>query len=88
VEAVLDVHLKGVKNKKFLDPDIVIMYLLHKGFMEKYICLFAHGEPYALYETMVEMMVGSISSSSSVHAVVDDNSNPYRNMIMDAMRMN
>jgi hypothetical protein len=34
------------------------------------------------------MMVGSISSSSSVHAVVDDNSNPYRNMIMDVMRMN
>jgi hypothetical protein len=23
-----------------------------------------------------------------VHGVVNDNSNPYRNMIMDAMRMN
>jgi hypothetical protein len=88
VEALLDVHLKSVKNKKFFDPNVVTMYLLHKGFMEKYICLFAHGEPYALYETMVEMIVGSISSSSSVHGVADDNSNPYRNMIMDVMRMN
>jgi len=88
VEALLDVHLKSVKNKKFFYLNVVTMYLLHKGFMEKYICLFAHGEPYALYETMVEMIVGSISSSSSVHGVADDNSNPYRNMIMDVMRMN
>jgi hypothetical protein len=27
-------------------------------------------------------------SSSNVHGVTDDNSNPYRNMIMDAIRMN
>jgi len=33
-------------------------------------------------------MVRSTSSSSNMHEVVDDNSNPYRNMIMDAMRMN
>jgi len=33
-------------------------------------------------------MVGSTSSSSNVHEFVDDNNNPYRNMIMDAMRMN
>jgi len=33
-------------------------------------------------------MVRSTSSSSKMHGVVDDNSNPYRNMIMDAMRMN
>jgi hypothetical protein len=33
-------------------------------------------------------MVGSTSSSSNVHGVVDDNSNPYKNMVMDAMRMN
>jgi hypothetical protein len=37
---------------------------------------------------MVEKMVGSTSSSSNVHEVVDDNINPYRNMIMDAMRIN
>jgi hypothetical protein len=33
-------------------------------------------------------MVGSTSSASNVHGVVDDNSNPYRTMVMDAMRMN
>jgi hypothetical protein len=37
---------------------------------------------------MVEMMVESTSSSSNVHGVVDDNINPYKNMFMDAMRMN
>jgi hypothetical protein len=37
---------------------------------------------------MVERMVGSTSSASNVHGVVNDNSNPYRNMVMDSMRMN
>jgi hypothetical protein len=37
---------------------------------------------------MVERMVGSTSSSNNMHEVVDDNSNPYRNLVMDAMRMN
>jgi len=33
-------------------------------------------------------VVGSTSSASNVHGVANDNSNPYRNMVMDAMRMN
>jgi len=33
-------------------------------------------------------MVGSISSASNVHEVVNDNNNPYRTIVMDAMRMN
>jgi hypothetical protein len=37
---------------------------------------------------MVERIAGSTSNSSNMHGVVDDNSNPYRNMVMDAMRMN
>jgi hypothetical protein len=37
---------------------------------------------------MVERMVGSTSSASNVHKVVNDKINPYRNMVMDAMRMN
>jgi hypothetical protein len=37
---------------------------------------------------MVERVVGSTSSISNVHEVVYDNTNPYRNMVMDAMRMN
>jgi hypothetical protein len=38
--------------------------------------------------TMVKRMVVSTFNFSNVHWVVDDNSNPYRNMVMDAMRMN
>jgi hypothetical protein len=39
VEAILGVHERGVKiKKKFIDPDIVTMHLLHKGFIEKYMC--------------------------------------------------
>jgi len=37
---------------------------------------------------MLERMVRSTSSASNMHGVVDDNSNPYRTMVMDAMRMN
>jgi hypothetical protein len=33
-------------------------------------------------------MVESTSSISNVYRVVNDNSNSYRNMVMDAMRMN
>jgi hypothetical protein len=36
---------------------------------------------------MIERMVGSTSSSSNVHEVVDDNSNSYRSMVMDTIRM-
>ena len=37
---------------------------------------------------MVERVVGSTSSASSVHEAANDNTNPYKNMVMDAMRMN
>jgi hypothetical protein len=33
-------------------------------------------------------MVGSTSNSSNVYGVVDENSNPYRNTVMEVMRMN
>jgi len=56
--------------------------------MEKYMCWYAHGEPFVPHEIMVERMVETTSSASNVHGVVDDNSNFYRTMIMDAMRMN
>ena len=49
---------------------------------------YAHEEPYVPYDIMIEMMIGSTSSSSNLHGVVDDNINPYRSMIMDAIEMN
>jgi hypothetical protein len=79
---------KRCENKKFLDPNVVTMHLIQKGFMERYQCWFTHGKPYVPHETIVEKIVGSTSSSSNVHEVVYDNSNPYRNMVIDAMRMN
>jgi len=44
---------KTCKNKKFLDPDVVMIHLLQKRFMERYLCWFAHGEPYVPHETMI-----------------------------------
>ena len=64
------------------------MYLLQKGLIEKYLCWFVHREPYVPYKTMIEKMARPTSSSSNVHEVIDDNSNSYRNMIIDAMRIN
>jgi predicted transcriptional regulator len=79
---------KRYKNKKFLDSYVVTMHLLQKGFMEKYLYWYAYGESDVPHDTMVERMIGSTSTSSNVHGVVDDNSNLYRNMVMDAMGMN
>jgi len=76
------------KNKKFLNLDIVTMHLLHKRSIEEYLCRNAHREPFVPHETMVERMVGSTFSLNNMHEVVNNNSNPYRTMVMDAMRMN
>ena len=76
------------KNKKSLYLIVVTMHLLTKGFMEDYMCWYAHGELFVPNENMVERVDGSTSSASNVHEVVNDNSNPYKNMVMDAMTMN
>jgi len=65
-----------------------MMHLLHKGFMENYQCWYTHGEVYVSERRMKEMVVGSSSSASNVHEAANDNTNPYRNIVMDAMRMN
>jgi len=74
--------------KKYLHPYIVMMHLLHKGFMENYLCWYAYRELYIRNKSMRERVVGSTSSASNVQGVANDNSNPYRNMVTDAMRMN
>jgi hypothetical protein len=76
------------QNKKFLHPDVVMMHLLHKKFMEEYLCWYAHGEPFVPHKTMAKRMVGPTSNASYVYGVEIDNSNPYRTMVIDAMRMN
>ena len=52
-------------------------------------CWYPHEEPFVPHDTMVErIIVGSIYSFSNMHEVVNDNNNPYKTMVMDAMRMN
>ena len=51
-------------------------------------CLYAHREPYIPPDIMIERMIELNSSASNMYRVVDDNSNLYRNMIMNVMRMN
>ena len=65
-----------------------MMHLLHKGFIEKYLCWYAYEKSFVPHETTIEKMVGSTSSTSNVHEVETNNNNPYRTMIIDAMRMN
>jgi hypothetical protein len=76
------------QNKKYLHQDVVMMHLLHKGFMEDCLCWYAHGELFVCNESMWERVVRSTSSASNVHGVANDNSNPYKNMVMNAIRMN
>jgi hypothetical protein len=51
-------------------------------------CWYTHGEPFVYHKTMVKWMVGSTSSASNMHGIVDDNSNFNRNIVMDVIRMN
>jgi hypothetical protein len=37
---------------------------------------------------MIKRMVGSTSISNGIHEFVNDNSNSYRIMVMDAMKIN
>jgi len=76
------------QNKKYLYPDVIMMHLLHKGFVENYQCWYAHREVFVSKKRMGERVIGSTSSANNVHEVANDNTNPYRNMVMDAMRIN
>jgi len=44
-----------------------------KRFVEKYLCWLPYREPYVPYETMLERIVGSTSTSSNIYEVIDDN---------------
>ena len=76
------------ENKKYLHPDVVKMHLLHKEFMENYLCWYAHEEVFVRNKSMRERVVGSTFSASNLQGVANDNNNHYRNMVMDAIRMN
>jgi hypothetical protein len=65
-----------------------MMHLFKKTFVKKYLCWFTYRKPYVLYITMLERMAGSISSSRNITRFIDDYSNSYRSMMIDAMKMN
>jgi hypothetical protein len=51
-------------------------------------CWYAHEEPYVPHDTMIERMIVSTFNASNVHEIVHNNTTRYKNMVMDAMRMN
>jgi len=51
------------ENKKYLHPDVVMMHLLNKGFIENYLYWYAHGEVFVRNKSMGERVVGSTSSA-------------------------
>jgi len=65
------------QNKKYLHLDVVMMHLLHKGFMKNYRCWYAYIEVFVHNKSMRERVVGSTSSANNVHEVANDNINPY-----------
>jgi hypothetical protein len=66
----------------------MMMCLLKIKYVEMYLRWFAHGEPYVPYNTILERIVSSTSSSSNIHEVVNYNNNRYKSMMIDAMRIN
>ena len=71
------------QNKKYMHLNVVMMHLLHKRFMENYKCWYAHGEVIVSKRRMGETVVGLTSNASNVPEATNDNTNPYRNMIID-----
>jgi len=61
------------KSLKFLHQDIITMHLITKGFMQDYLCWYAHGELFVPNENMVERVVGSTFSASNMHEVGNEN---------------
>lgn len=55
---------------------------------ERLVLIFAHEKLFVSYKTMLERNVGSKSSSSNKHEVVDGKNNHYKSMVMDAMIIN
>ena len=63
------------------------MHLLTKGFIMDCLCWYLNGELFVFNKSMVERVVRSTSNDNNMHEVGNDNSNRYRNIFMDAMRM-
>jgi hypothetical protein len=79
---------KRCKNKKVSQSRCCNEVSSIKRVYEENLCWFAHVELYVPYKIIIERMVRSTYSSSNVHGVIYDNSNSYRNMVMNATKIN
>ena len=52
---------KRCKNKKFLNPDVVTMYVLQKKVHGEILILVCTWEPYVPYETMIKKKCGWVN---------------------------
>ena len=48
-------------------------------------CWYTQKEPYVLHGTMLKREVDSTFKSSNIHGFVNDNSNPYKNMMINTI---
>jgi hypothetical protein len=48
------------QNKKYLHLDVVMMHLLHKGFMKDYLCWYTHKELFVHNESMDKAWLGQL----------------------------
>ena len=71
VKTILNVHVRVVRIKITPSKYCFEASSTKKRFIKKYLCLFAHGETYVPYETIIEMIVGLTFSSSIVHELVE-----------------
>jgi len=76
------------KNKKLHHNDVVMMHLLKIVCRKIFVMVCTSKKPYVPYKNMLDRMVCSTFSSNNIHEFVNDNSNPYRSMVMNTMRMN
>jgi len=79
---------KRCKNKKFLDTDVVTMHLLQKKVFGELLMLVCTRRTICSSRDQGRNDDWSTSNSSSIHEVLDDKNNPYRDIVIDAMRIN
>jgi hypothetical protein len=76
------------KNKKLHHNDVVMMHLLKIVCRKIFVMVCTSKKPYVPYKNMLDRMICSTFSSNNIHEFVNDNSNLYRSMVMNTMRMN
>ena len=88
VNAVLDVHVRGVKIKSFSIQMLLQCIIFYKKVCGKIFMLVCTWKTVYSFKIMVERMIWSTSSSNNMYKVVYDNSNYFKSIVIDVIRMN